>query len=200
MKIDRIKSFVAAAVTIGILGTLCSPAFATDCSAWAQFKTTEPDLEPKSLNLADLQNVINAGNSAEGMIFEFKPKEKEVWMDVTYVPGDATAIAGMRTAFMAFRLLSDDFDSFVFADGDVGLYKVSEPVAREIGCQFIWGREGGQNPIYLMRVFFQNLANYDSGTLAVTGFNGSLLGDTNVAMQFNNEVFVRKWLLSAVQQ
>jgi hypothetical protein len=177
-----------------------SPVFATDCSEWPQFQTSEPDLAPKSLQLSDLQNVLNAGTSAEGMIFDFRPVDRDIWVDVTYVPGNATALAGMRTAFMAFRLLSDDFDNFVFSDDKVGLYKISEPVAREIGCQFIWGKEGGQNPIYLLRVFFKSLMNYEDSQPAVVGFNGSLLGDTNVAMQFNNEVFVRKWLLTAVQE
>lgn len=177
-----------------------APAYATDCSAWPEFQTSEPNLAPQSLALSDLQKTLNAGDEAEGMIFEFQEVDGDIWMDVGYVPGEASALAGLRTAYMAFRLLSDDFDEFVFSDGDTGLYKIAEPKAREIGCQFIWGREGGQNPIYLMRVFYESLLNFEDGQPAVVGFNGSLMGDTNLAMTFNNEVFVQNWLLTALEQ
>lgn len=177
-----------------------APAHATDCSAWTQFQASDAYLAPQSIDLSRLQDQLNAGDEAEGMIFEFKQVDGDVWMDVGYVPGEASALAGLRTAFMTFRLLSDDFDDFIFADGKTGLFKISEPKAREIGCQFIWGREGGQNPIYLMRVFYENLLNYDDGQPVVVGFNGSLMGDTNLAMTFNNEVFVQKWLLTALEQ
>jgi hypothetical protein len=199
MALHCFKRFNGFLLSLPLISALSAPALATDCSAWPQFSASERELAPLSLGLDEMQNKINAGSSAEGMIFEFTKKGSEVWMDVTYVPDNATVLAGMRSAWQAFRLLSDDFDSFVFADNGVGLYKLSEPVAREIGCQFIWGREGGQNPIHLMRVFYQNLANYADGMPAVTGFNGSLLGDTNRAITFNNEVFVQKWLISAVQ-
>lgn len=174
-------------------------AFATDCSAWPQFKTTEPALAPLSVTMTDLQNVLNAGVAAEGMIFEFKSVGRDIWIDVTYAPAESATLAGLRNAFMAFRLISDDFEHFVFSENGAGLFKIGEPFAREIGCQFIWGREGGQNPIYLLRLFYRNLRDFESGALAVDGFNGSLLGDTSRALQFNNEVFVPKWLFSAIQ-
>lgn len=199
MKFGATKTYLLSFLALYALASP-GPAYATDCSAWPEFQTTEPDLAPQSIDLSTLQNVLNAGDEAEGMIFEFKKVDGDVWMDIGYVPGEASALAGLRTAFMTFRLLSDDFDEFVFSDGETGLYKIPEPTAREIGCQFIWGREGGQNPIYLMRVFYQNLLNFEDGQLAVVGFNGSLMGDTNLAMTFNNEVFVKKWLLTALEQ
>ncbi|SIN82759.1 hypothetical protein SAMN05444002_0818 [Vannielia litorea] len=171
----------------------------TDCTKWPEFTAPEPYLKPQSVSMNQIQNYLNASESSEGVIFDVERKGRELWLDIVYVPADATVIVGVRSIFQIGRLIDGDFDSIVFSDDGQGLYALPEPMLRELGCQFIWGREGGQNPIYLIRVFFQNLRDFENGKLAVSGFNGSLLGDTGRAMSYHNEVFAPKWILTALE-
>lgn len=95
--------------------------------------------------------------------------------------------------------MGGDFDALVLVDNGTPIFLVDEGIAREVGCQFIWGREGGENPIHLLRILMKNLKRYDTGQPVTTGFTGHLLGDTTLAMRVNNEVLAQEWAISAVQ-
>ena len=176
-----------------------NPALATDCSAWAQFSSKDPALQPQSVSVSDIQNYINGLATSEGVVFDIEQKDTELWIDIVYVPDNATVISGLRAVMQIGRLVSGDFEKVVLSDDGKGIYQLPEPKVREIGCQFIWGAEGGQNPIYLIRVFFENLELYPDAQRAVSGFTGHLMGDTNVAMEYHNNQFATQWLLSALQ-
>lgn len=189
----------AALGTLVVLYGTSFPAFSTDCSAWPEFSSNAPDLQPQSIAVSDIQNYINGLETSEGVVLDIEQSGKELWIDVVYLPDNATVISGLRAVMQIGRLISGDFEKVVLSDDGKGIYQLPEPKLREIGCQFIWGYEGGQNPIYLIRVFFESLENYPDGQKAVTGFTGQLLGDTNLAMEYHNNQFARQWLLSALQ-
>ncbi len=46
-----------------------------------------------------------------------------------------------------------------------------------------WGREGGQNPIALMRDLYKSMRHYETDQLITTHFKGLLLGDTDLALR-----------------
>jgi hypothetical protein len=176
-----------------------SIASATDCSSWSQFSSSNQALAALSVPIASIQDHLNGLPTSEGVIFDVELKQRELWVDVVYVPDQATAISGLRAMMQMGRLVQGDFDRVVFSDDIKGVYQIPEPILREIGCQFIWGQEGGQNPIYLIRFFFENLEFYPNGEKAVNGFTGHLLGDTSRAMDYHTAGFVPAWMLTALQ-
>ena len=99
----------------------------------------------------------------------------------------------------AGRLADERFQRLVLAEAETGIFVIEEPALRAIGCRFIWGREGGENPIALIRDLFRNLVWYESGRPLSVRFSGSLLGDTSLAMSLNNELLIPKWVMSAVK-
>lgn len=175
------------------------PAAAADCSEWSQFRSSNPKLAPQSVSIGDIQNYMNTIETSEGVIFDIEQRQAEIWIDIVFVPDDATMVSGLRAVMQMGRILAGDFDRIVLSDEGTGVYQLPEAKFREIGCQFVWGEEGGQNPIYLIRLFFQNLEIHPTGTKAVSGFTGHLLGDTTRAMDYHNQQFARSWILSGLQ-
>lgn len=173
-------------------------AFATDCTAWPRFAASEDYLKPLSLSPSEVAEALNASQYSSGLEVTTELRGRELWLDITLFPGDAPVVTGTAAIMKVGRLVDADFDQLVLSDDGTPIFSISEPVARELGCQFIWGREGGENPIHLMRILMKNLMRYETGQPLTTGFTGSLLGDTNLALSINNEVLAPEWALSAV--
>lgn len=191
------SNFKALAV---VISAIFSPTlvYATDCSAWSRFSSTEEYLSPLSLKPNDLAVALNTSEYSSGLEVSIMQRGTELWLDITRFPGDAPVVTGTAAIMKVGRLLDADFEKIVLADNDTPLFFIEEPVLREIGCQFIWGREGGENPIHLMRILMKNLIRYETGQPVTTGFTGHLLGDTTLAMRINNEVLAPEWAMSAV--
>lgn len=173
-------------------------AHATDCDNWPQFSSTEAYLEPLSVNAGDMGDHMNNWEWSDGVQFSTELRDEELWLDILSFPGEASAAVAGRTIMQIGRLASEDFDRLVLADDGTGLFLIEKPDLRRIGCQFIWGREGGQNPIALIRDMYRSLAHYPSGAPLSTAFTGSLMGDTSLALKLNNEVLIPKWAVSAI--
>ncbi|MEY8802147.1 hypothetical protein AB9K35_17860 [Leisingera sp. XS_AS12] len=191
-------NFRSAGLTLAAILATASPALATGCDAWPQFASSAPYLEPLSVPAKDIGGHLNGWEWSDGMQFASRLHGSELWLDITQFPGNATAAAASRSVMQLGRIADEDFATLVLAEGDAGLFSISEPELRAIGCQFIWGKEGGQNPIALMRDLYKALRHYESGAPLSTGFNGSLLGDTNLALQLNNKIVLPQWAMSAV--
>ncbi len=172
---------------------------ATSCLNWPRFFSTEDYLEPLSIDVSQVGSFFSTYVHSEGIQFASEMRGNELWVDITKYPGTTTAAGALRAIMQMGRLVSDDFDTLVLADDGVGLFAISEPKLRDIGCQFIWGRKGGQNPIALMRDLFQGMEYYETRQPLSTRWNGSLLGDSNLAVTLNNEVLVPEWVLNSVK-
>ena len=86
-----------------------------------------------------------------------------------------------------------------FTDGIVfNIFSISQSQIRYIGCRFIWDREGGENPIALIREFYKALSWYPGGRPISTNWTGSLIGDTSLAVSLGNEVVMPQWAISAL--
>ncbi len=109
------------------------------------------------------------------------------------------AAAALRFVFMIGRLSDESYDRLVLMDEGEPLFYISEPDLRSVGCRFIWRRQGGENPIALMRDFYSNLYFFGTDQPVVRGLNGSLLGDTQRILQANNEVVLPSWIVSAIE-
>jgi hypothetical protein len=142
---------------------------------------------------------LNASVWSEGVMFQSDLKGRDLWLDITHFPGTPTAAKAPAAIIQVGRLADDGFDRLVLAQGDQGLFVIERGALRDIGCQFIWGREGGQNPIALMRDLYRQMSLYDSGMPLGRGFTGSLLGDTSLALRINNEVLLPAWVAADVQ-
>jgi len=171
---------------------------ATSCSSWPQFSSTEGYLEPLSVPAGKIGDHLSASPHMDELKFTSELRDTELWLDIVDLPGEATAAAVPRAIMMTGRLTDDSFDTLVLMDQGQGIFALSEPDLRAIGCQFIWGREGGQNPIALMRDLYRSMTDYPTGLPLSTAFNGSLMGDTMLAVRLNNEQLVPKWALSAL--
>lgn len=195
MQTSRIVRAIIVGCTALILPFQAS---ATDCSAWPRFSTTEDYLRPNSQPAAEVDDFLNTSEFSSGLVLEAQLHGDELWVDILKFPGHSSAAIGMAAIMKIGRLVDADFEKLVLADNGNPAFFIYEPVAREIGCQFIWGREGGQNPIYLMRILAMNLHRYETNALVATGFTGSLLGDTKLALSINTEILLPDWALSAV--
>lgn len=188
---------IQATVLLGLMAS--GPANATDCSSWSIGRSTEAYLAPLSVPPAKIGAYLSASQYAGGVKFKSWMKGKELWLDITDYPGSASAAMGPSSVMQVGRLAGPGFTKLVLADGGKGVFSVDEPALRSIGCQFIWGHKGGQNPIALMRMLFRSMKSYQTGQPLSTGFTGALLPDTNLALQINNKVFMPGWALSAVK-
>lgn len=190
----RLFGIAALAVIVSASGTL-----ANDCGSnyWAG---TLPEHEPNSVPLSDLGDFLNTFPTAEGIKFEVDVRPGELWIDILEYPGEVSVAAASRILFIVGRLADGEFGSLVLADAGDGLFKISESDIRDIGCQFVWGARGrGQNPIALIRQFADALEHYDTGRHVAPRFTGSLMGDTNRAMNVLNEAVTPQWVLRTVK-
>mgnify|MGYP006281628591 CR=1 FL=1 len=186
-----------------ILGLLlaCSAgqAAATDCSAWPRFASSEPYLKPLSVPAAEIGAHLTASSWSDGVEFSSEMRGRDLWLDITHFPGQTSAAAAPAAIMRTGRLADNSFDRLVLSHDGTGLFSINRGPLREIGCRFIWGREGGENPIALLRELYQQLSYYETGQSRGSGFNGSLLGDTHRALQLNNEVLLPAWVIEDVR-
>jgi len=189
------SKFCTAVMALGI----ASGAGATTCEQWSYFSSTEEFLEPLSVSSKKIGKHLTASEYSDGVVFSSRRKGKDVWLDIEKFPGSSSAIASTRALMMAGRLMDENFERLVLEDDGKPIFAISESKLREIGCQFIWSREGGQNPLALMRELYQAMVWYEDGRPMSTLWNGSLLGDTSLAAQLSAQVLMPEWAMSAVE-
>ncbi len=182
-----------------ILTALATSAGATGCEKWSRFASQDDYLEPHSVPAAKIGKHLSASEWSQGIEFKSTRHGKEVWLDITSYPGETTAAGGSRAIMMVGRLMDENFEKLVLAEAGKGIFVISEPELRAIGCRFIWGKEGGENPIALMRELFKALRWYEGDRPLSTAWNGSLFGDTNNAISLHSEVLMPEWAMSAVK-
>lgn len=183
----------------GLLLSLATGAQAMDCSEWAHFSSSEEFLEPLSVPAKKIGKHLTSSEYSDGVVFSSRRKGKDVWLDIEKFPGTTTAIAGTRAIMMAGRLMDENFERLVLEDDGKPVFAISEPDLRAVGCQFIWAREGGQNPIALMRELYRAMVWYEDGRPMSAQWNGSLLGDTTLAASLSVDVLMPEWAMSAVE-
>lgn len=189
--------------TIGLslfaIGLTATQSLATDCSHWQIGRSADRTLPPLSVPAAQIGRALSARDMNDGVQFKSWMKGGDLWLDITRYPGEVTAAVGPRSVMQAGRLAGPGFRRLVLADQGRGVFSIDEPNLRAIGCQFVWNQQGGQNPIALMRMLFQSMRYYESGQPLSNGFNGSLMGDTSLALGLSTKVFMPGWAMSAVQ-
>lgn len=193
----RISTFIASTFLATLM--IAGPAGATDCSGWSIGRSTEDYLEPLSVPPRHIGAYLSASRFSDGVKFKSWMKGDELWLDITEYPGSTTAAAGPRAVMQVGRLAGPGFTRLVLADRGQGVFVFDEPDIRAIGCQFIWGREGGQNPIALLRMMYRSMKYYQSGQPVSTSFTGALLPDTSLALNIGSKVFMPGWALSALK-
>ena len=192
-------NYLLTAFLLVIANSLPSVSAASECLG--QVLSAAPDLtRPNSVANSDLESLINGGASwADGVKISVDGRGKELWLDVTEYPGTTAIAATPRIIWLIGRISSGAQTRVVFSDGKKGLFAIDEPILKNIGCRFVIGQEGGENPIALMREFYDALTYFDTGARVAPRFNGSLLGDTMIALDVNNKVFVPAWVANAVK-
>ncbi len=188
---------IVAMTSLCALGGFSSAAL-SDCSAWSKFSSKENYLEPLSVDAAQIGTHLNASKYSQGVILQSEIRGDELWVDVVKYPGTTSAAIAPSLIMRVGRLADDNFGSLVLAHEGKGLFKIQRDDLRTVGCRFIWGREGGENPIALMREMYQGLTYYQSGAPLSRSFTGSLLGDTGLTMRLNNEVVLPAWILEDI--
>lgn len=160
-----------------------------------------PDLAPaNSTPNNQLQSFVNdRAQWSDGVKIKVVDRGSELWLDVTEFPGSTLAVAGLRIVWLVARISSGSQKAIVFVDGDSPIFMIDSVTLKDQGCRFVIGGQGGENPIALIREFFDALRYYDNAARVSPFYNGSLLGDTSTAMGVHNDVFLPKWILSAVR-
>jgi hypothetical protein len=141
---EKMRQEMLAVITT-VLTITASTASATDCSKWSRFSTNREYLEPLSVDSAEVGSFFSSYEHAGGVQLSSELRGDELWLDITEFPGNTTAAAAPRIVMQVGRLVKDDFKVLVLAEDQTGLFAIPEPELRRIGCQFIWGIEGGEN-------------------------------------------------------
>lgn len=145
-----IRSAALAALTVASFG---GPAMAGSCPG-QMFVAKNETAPPTSVNAADIAAFVAAAPWAEGVRVTAEERGAELWLDVTEFPGNTTAAAAPRTAWLVGRIMDTDVATVVFSDADQALFQIEARALKDIGCRFVVGEEAGENPIALMREFY----------------------------------------------
>lgn len=158
-----------------------------------------PEHEVDSVPRETLEQFLKHLPAADGIGFQVLNNANEIQLDIVSYPGNVSVAASTRVLFIVGRVTKPGYRNLVLADNGRPLFKISYESIHRIGCQFIWGEQGGQNPIALMREFIDNLRYYDGDARVAPIFPGSLFGDTNLAIGTLNGVVTPKWVMGTVR-
>lgn len=189
------KSILVAAILTAFVGQAHA---SSDICPSFEFKGRASNIEVSSVPASEIDNFVERSDFSDGFRTKTIVKGDELWIDIVEYPGTTTAAAATRIAFIIGRAIKGSPEKIVFADGDKAVFSVPSIKLKDIGCQFSFGEEGGENPIALMREFFSSMTKVDTGKSFSEVFTGNLFADTNSAFMINNEFFVKDWVLSAV--
>lgn len=151
-----------------------------------------------AVSRSSLQVFLHQLPAADGIGFMVKNTPNELWLDIVSYPGDVTVAASTRVLFIVGRVTRPEYKLLVLADNGIPLFKISYEDIHRIGCQFVWGEEGGQNPIALMRELVDSLRHYENGERVAPEFTGSLLGDTTLTIDTLNKIVTPMWVMRTV--
>ncbi|MDZ7759474.1 MAG: hypothetical protein U5L00_04360 [Desulfovermiculus sp.] len=164
-----------------------------------RFESDDPAKKPFSVPLSKIQKRINNDPSADGIVLSASTINRVLCIDIKEIPGETSAAAVLRVVMMIGRLAEDTYTEMCFADEGVDVFIIDGEKIREIGVQFVWGEEGeGQNPIHLIRLFADALRTPD-GQRVSPPMTGSLLGDTQKALETINKRFHPEWTMRTLK-
>lgn len=155
--------------------------------------------KPSSVRVADIPGFVESASWSDGIRVTALEHGDDVLLDVVEFPGTTSVAAASRVVWLIGRVMDTDAKNVVFVDKSESLFAIDAVVLKNIGCRFVIGEAAGENPIALMREFYDAVVYSASGKRIAPVFTGSLLGDTSTAMVANNEVFVPGWVASAVK-
>ncbi|UXT64140.1 hypothetical protein FY133_00545 [Agrobacterium tumefaciens] len=184
---------------IAILAISTSAAVAAENSCGEKYwQGTGPEHAVDQISVSGIQSFLDTSSAVDGIKFDVTIKGKEVWLDIVQYPPQVSVIASLRSLLVLGRVVKPGYDKLVLADGNKGLFQVSYHDIHAIGCQFVWGTEGGQNPIHLLRELADSLTYYADGSRVAPPFTGSLMGDTSAMLGTMNKIVYPEWLLKTV--
>ena len=179
-----------------ILGA--SVAFADACPGQV-FSGTNDQTEPSSVSVAGIPDFVESASWSDGIRIRASEQGGDVLLDVVAYPGTTSVAAATRVVWLIGRIMDTNAKKVVFVDEKKELFSIDAVTLKNIGCRFVVGEKAGENPIALMREFYDAVVYSGTGKRIAPTFTGSLLGDTSAAMMANNEVFVPGWVMSAVK-
>jgi hypothetical protein len=149
--------------------------------------------------VSHISDFVKAAAWSDGIRLTAEEHGDDVLLDVVEFPGTTSVAATSRVVWLIGRVMETDASRVVFVDEGKQLFAIDALVLKDLGCRFVVGEEAGENPIALMREFYDGVVDAGSGKRIAPVYTGSLLGDTNAAMVANNDVFVPAWVTSAVK-
>src|SRR4051812_34538682 len=195
------KKVLAAAIALmAVLGA--NAAVANEVPYWLHsqaFEAHDPVRKAHSISVAEIDNYVNTEEASTGVTWKVQPCHgPALCLDVVHLKGTSRPLDVVRGIWIVGRMVSEDFPEMDLVDGDKVVYRIDWKRIREVGKAFVWKEEGnGQNPIHLNRMFVDSLRNAD-GSHAAHPMNGSLMGDTMIAIKFMTDELTPKFALSAL--
>lgn len=92
-RMDKLKALQAFAL-VSTIAPAPTALYATDCSAWSQFYTSQNYLEPLSIDPLEVDDTLNASEFSRGLEISTELRGRELWIDVLSFPGDAPVVTG----------------------------------------------------------------------------------------------------------
>lgn len=170
--------------------------FANPCEKTKYVRSSAAHLAAGSIPNDELGRHLNASNYTHGIQFDIQQVGADLRVDIIHFPQQTQLAAGLFALLQVSRLAANDFDRLVLVDDDKELFAFVGTVARENGCQTLWGVNVEGSPMPLLVGIMSAAKDLENDALLVQ-YSGRWLEDMNIAVGTFNEVIAPKWLFSA---
>ena len=186
------KNFFAIART----SVFTTPAHANPCEPYTYQPSFAPHLEAGSVPKNELDEHLNASRFAHSIQFDIEQDGGDLRVDIIGYPAEAQLAAGLFMVLQVARLAQDDFERLVLVEEGKEIFAFDGQIARENGCQAVWGISTAGSPLPLF-VDIMGAAKDAEGNALIPRYTGNWLSDMNIALEAFNEVIAPEWIFSA---
>lgn len=186
--------------SLGLALVLAFPTslLANPCEKTKFIGSSAAHLAAGSIPNNELGDHLNASIYTHGIQFDIRQAGEDLQVDIIEFPQETQLAAGLFALLQVSRLAASEFDRLVLVDGDIELFSFAGNVARENGCQTLWGVNVEGSPMPLLVGIMSAAKDLENDALLVQ-YSGRWLADMNTAIGTFNEVIAPKWIYSAAK-
>lgn len=177
---------------------LTTEAVANPCEGLRYQQSFADHLEAGSVSNNDLDDHLNTTQYSHGIQSNIEQRGSDLRIEIISFPGETQLAAGLFLILQAARLAQDNFERVVLVEQGQEKFSFDGKVARENGCQALWGVSTAGSPMPLF-VDIMGAAIDADGNALVSSYTGLWLSDMNIALEAFNGKIAPAWIYSAAQ-
>jgi len=186
------------AASVALTFGFTAEAIANPCDGLRYQKSSAAHLEAGSVSNNKLDDHFNATRYSHGIKSDIKQIDGNLRIDIVSFPGDSQLAAGLFFILQVTRLAQDDFERVVLVEQGKEVFSFDGMVARENGCQALWGVSTAGSPLPLF-VDIMGSAKDADGNALISTYTGNWLSDMNLALEAFNSEIAPAWIFNAAE-